>query len=259
MDLPANPFKAALKARRQQIGIWCSIPGSGHAEALATCGFDWMLIDTEHAVIDHTTVLAMLQAVAPWPTHAVVRPGWNDATEIKRLLDLGAQTLLVPYVQTAEEAARAVAAVRYAPQGMRGVAAATRASRFGMVRDYVARANDEICLLVQAETAEALSRIEEIASVEGVDGVFIGPADLAASMGYPGQSAHPEVKAAALDAIRRLASKGVPAGILSFDAEFLDEAVAAGTTFTAVDGDAALLYRTARATAAGWKAKPHGH
>lgn len=253
MDLPVNPFKAALKAGRPQWGIWCSIPGSGHAEALAGCGFDWMMIDTEHAVMDHATVLAMLQAVAPWPTHAIVRPGWNDATEIKRLLDLGAQTLLVPYVQSAAEAAKAVAAVRYAPQGMRGVASATRASRYGMVPDYVARANAEICLLVQAETAEALARIEEIAGVEGVDGVFIGPADLAASMGHPGQPSHPAVKAAVLEAIGRLRGIGVPAGILSFDAAFLAEVAAAGTLFTAVEGDAPLLYRSARATAAKWK------
>lgn len=252
MDLPANPFKAALKAGRPQFGIWCSIPGSAHAEAMASCGFDWMLIDTEHSAMDHTTVLAMLQGAAAWPTHPVVRPGWNDATEIKRILDLGAQSLLVPYVQTAEEAARAVAAVRYAPQGMRGVAGTTRASRFGLIRDYVARANAEICLLVQAETAEALARIEEIAAVDGVDGVLIGPSDLAASMGLPGQPAHPEVKAATLDAIARLRKAGMPAGILTFDAGFLDEAVAAGTLFTAVEGDTSLLYKAARATAARW-------
>jgi 4-hydroxy-2-oxoheptanedioate aldolase len=255
MDLPVNPFKAALRAGRPQFGIWCSIPGSAHAEALASCGFDWMLIDTEHSVMDHTTVLAMLQAAAPWPTHPIVRPGWNDATEIKRILDLGAQTILVPYVQTAEEAARAVAAVRYAPQGMRGVAGATRASRFGLVKDYVARANAEVCLLVQAETAEALARIEEIAAVEGVDGVFIGPSDLAASMGYPGQPAHPEVKAATMDAIARLRKAGVPAGILTFDAVFLEEAVAAGTLFTAVEGDTSILYKGARAVAATWKGR----
>jgi 4-hydroxy-2-oxoheptanedioate aldolase len=255
MDLPVNAFKAALKAGRPQFGIWCSIPGSAHAEALASCGFDWMLIDTEHSVMDHTTVLAMLQGAAAWPTHPIVRPGWNDATEIKRILDLGAQTVLVPYVQTAEEAARAVAAVRYAPQGMRGVAGATRASRFGLVKDYVARANAEVCLLVQAETAEALARIEEIAGVEGVDGVFIGPSDLAASMGLPGQPAHPEVKAATFDAIARLRAVGVPAGILTFDPAFLEEAVAAGTLFTAVEGDTSLLYKAARATAAKWKGR----
>ncbi len=253
MDLPRNHFKAALRAGRNQIGIWCSLPGSGHAEALAGCGFDWMLIDTEHAIIDHTTVLAMLQAAAPYPTQVVVRPGWNDAVEIKRLLDLGAQTILVPYVQSADEAARAVAAVRYPPRGMRGVAGLTRASRFGQVDRYTARADAEICLLVQAETAEALDRLDEIAGVDGVDGVFIGPADLAASMGHPGQPAHPEVRAATVAAIARLKARGMPAGILTFDPGFLAEAVAAGTTFTAVDADVGILYRQARALAARWK------
>ena len=254
MDLPKNPLKAALAAGRQQIGIWCSIPGSGHAEALAGCGFDWMLIDTEHSIIDLATVQAMLQAAAPYPTHAAVRPGWNDPVEIKRLLDIGAQTILVPYVQNAAEARKAVAAVRYPPQGMRGVAGITRASRYGTVADYTARANAEICLLVQVETADALAEIEAIAAVEGVDGIFIGPADLAASMGHPGNPGHPSVKAAILDAIRRIRAAGKPAGILSLDPAFVKEAVAAGTLFTAVDVDAAILLRGAREAAKSWKA-----
>ncbi|MFN3973224.1 MAG: aldolase/citrate lyase family protein [Gemmobacter sp.] len=255
MDLPKNRFKAALAAGQQQIGIWCSIPGSNHAEALAGCGFDWMLIDTEHTTADLTTVQAMLQAAAPYPTHCAVRPGWNDAVEIKRLLDAGAQTILVPYVQDAAEAARAVAAVRYPPNGTRGVAGITRASRFGMVADYTARADAEICLLVQVETAHALDRIEEIAGVEGVDGIFIGPADLAASMGHPGNPGHPAVRGAILAAIGRIRAAGRPAGILSLDPAFLAEAVAAGTTFTAVDVDAAILLRGARALAAEWTAR----
>lgn len=254
MDLPINRFKAALKAGRQQIGIWCSIPDAGICEALAGCGFDWMMIDTEHGVIDVAKAQAMLQAAAPYPTHAAVRPGWNDAVEIKRLLDVGAQTILVPYVQNAAEAARAVAAVRYPPHGTRGVAGITRASRFGVVADYTARANAEICLLVQAETAEALGHIEAIAAVDGVDGIFIGPADLAASMGHPGNPGHPEVRAAILDAIARIRAAGKPAGILSLDPEFLREAVAAGTTFTAVDVDSAILLNGARAAALAWKA-----
>ena len=254
MDLPVNRFKAGLREGRQQIGVWCSLPLSAHAEALAGCGFDWMMIDTEHTVVDHTTVLAMLQAVAPYPTHAGVRPGWNDATEIKRLLDIGAQTILVPYVQSADEARAAVAAVRYPPDGMRGVAGMTRASRFGMVPDYFKRADAEICLLVQAETVAALDALEEIAGVEGVDGIFIGPADLSASMGHPGNMKHPEVRAAIVDAIRRIVAAGKPAGFLASDEEMLREAMAAGTTFTAVDMDIGMLYRTARATAARWKA-----
>lgn len=254
MDLPKNTFKAALAEGRQQIGLWCAIPGSGHVESLAGCGFDWLLIDTEHTVVDHATVLAMLQGVAPYPTHAVVRPGWNDAVEIKRLLDIGAQSILVPYVQNAAEAAKAVAAVRYPPQGIRGVAGITRASRYGQVSDYVARANAEICLLVQVETAEALRNIEDIAAVEGVDGIFIGPADLAASMGHPGNLDHPQVKAAIIDAIKRIRAAGKPAGILSLDPAFVAQSIAAGTIFTAVDVDSAVLLRGARAAAKLWKA-----
>ena len=254
MDLPKNTFKAALLAGRQQIGIWCSLPGPAHAEALASCGFDWMVIDTEHTVTGQDTVLAMLQAVAPWPTHPVVRPGWNDAVEIKRLLDAGAQTILVPYVQPAEEAAQAVAAVRYPPRGVRGVAGVTRASRYGLVPNYIARAEEEICLLVKIETRAALDQIESIAAVDGVDGIFIGPADLATSMGHAGNAAAPEVQAAILDAIRRIVAAGKPAGILSLDRDFLPRAVQAGTRFTAVDTDMTLLLREARALSAAWKA-----
>lgn len=253
MDLPRNPFKAALAAGRPQIGIWCSIPEPGHAEALAGCGFDWMLIDTEHTTASLATVQSMLQAAAPYPTHAAVRPGWNDAVEIKRLLDAGAQTLLVPYVQSADEAAAAVAAVRYPPHGRRGVAGITRATRFGMVEGYTQRADAEICLLLQVETAEALERIEEMAAVPGVDGLFIGPSDLAASMGHPGAPDHPEVRRAVLDAIGRIRAAGRPAGILSLNPAFLREAVAAGSLFTAVDVDAAILYRHARELARAWK------
>jgi 4-hydroxy-2-oxoheptanedioate aldolase len=194
-----------------------------------------------------------LQAVAPYPTHAVVRPGWNDAVEIKRILDSGALSILVPYVQNAEEAARAASAVRYPPHGTRGVAGITRASRFGLVDSYTARANEEVCLLVQVETVEALNNLEAIASVEGVDGVFIGPADLAASMGFPGNPGASEVKSAILKAIKRINAAGKPAGILSLDQSFLKVAVAAGTRFTAVDVDQAILLRGARALAQEWK------
>ncbi len=253
MELPKNPFKAALREGRQQIGIWCALSGSGHAESLAGCGFDWMLIDTEHSTVSLETVQAMLQAVAPYPTHAVVRPGWNDAVEIKRILDAGATSILVPYVQNDEEATRAVSAVRYPPHGTRGVAGITRASRFGMIDSYTANANAEICLLVQVETVEALANLEAIAAVDGVDGVFIGPADLAASMSFPGNPGAPEVKSAILKAIKRINDCGKPAGILSLDQAFLKEAVAAGTRFTAVDVDQAILLRGARALAQAWK------
>jgi 4-hydroxy-2-oxoheptanedioate aldolase len=253
MKLPKNAFKAALAEGRAQIGLWVTIPGSDNAEAMAGCGFDWLLIDTEHSTVGLDTVKSMLQAMAPYPVSAAVRPGWNDAVEIKRILDAGAQTILVPYVQNAEEAARAVAAVRYPPSGMRGVAGITRATRYGLVDGYTANADSEICLLVQVETAEALHHIEAIAAIDGVDGIFIGPADLAASMGYPGNPSAPQVRAAILDAIARIRTAGKPAGILSLDPAFLKEAVAAGSVFTAVDVDQAILLRGARAIAQDWK------
>lgn len=253
MELPRNALKAALAEGRAQIGLWVSIPGSDNAEALAGCGYDWLLIDTEHSTVSLDTVKSMLQAIAPYPVSAVVRPGWNDAVEIKRILDAGAQSILVPYVQNAEEAARAVAAVRYPPNGMRGVAGITRATRYGLVEGYTARADSEICLLVQVETAEALEHIEAIAAVDGVDGIFIGPADLATSMGHPGNPSAPGVRAAILDAIARIRKAGKPAGILSLDPALLRDAVQAGSVFTAVDVDQAILLRGARALAQSWK------
>ena len=252
MDLPRNGFKRALAEGRRQIGLWCSIPDGGTVELLAGCGYDWLLIDTEHTPMGPRDALALMQAAAAYPVSTIVRPGWNDPVEIKRLLDCGAQTLLVPYVQDAEEARAAVAAVRYAPAGVRGVAGLTRAARFGAVEDYARRAHEEICLLVQVETATALDAIETIAAVEGVDGIFVGPADLAASMGRPGEPSHPDVRAAVLDAVRRIRGAGVPAGILTLDQAFLREVADAGAQFVAVDVDAALLRRGALARREEW-------
>jgi 4-hydroxy-2-oxoheptanedioate aldolase len=253
VDLPVNRFKQALKDGQQQIGLWNSIPGPLVAEALAGCGFDWVVIDTEHAPTDVPDVLGMLQAMAPYPVSAVVRPAANDPVLIKRLLDFGAQTLILPYIQSAEEAQAAVAAMRYAPRGMRGVAGLTRASRFGAVPDYTRRADAEICLILQVETALALSRIEEIAATDGVDGLFIGPADLAASMGHPGALDHPAVKAAIEDAIRRITATGKPAGILTSDAAFARACMGWGTRFTAVGMDIGLMLQAARGLAASYR------
>jgi 4-hydroxy-2-oxoheptanedioate aldolase len=253
VDLPVNRFKQALKGGQQQIGLWNSIPGPLVAEALAGCGFDWVVIDTEHAPTDVPDVLGMLQAMAPYPVSAVVRPAANDPVLIKRLLDFGAQTLILPYIQSAEEAQAAVAAVRYAPRGMRGVAGLTRASRFGAVPDYTRRADAEICLILQVETALALSQIEEIAATDGVDGLFIGPADLAASMGHPGALDHPAVKAAIKDAIRRITATGKPAGILTSDAAFARACMGWGTRFTAVGMDIGLMLQAARGLAASYR------
>ncbi len=251
MKHPENRFRAALRDGRQQIGLWNSIGGNTVPEALAGTGVDWVLIDTEHAAVEVTDVLPALQAIAATPqVSAVVRPAWNDPVIIKRLLDFGAQTLLIPYVQSADEARAAVAAVRYPPTGMRGVAGLSRASRYGQIEDYTATASSQICLLVQIETAAALDRLDEIAGVEGVDGVFIGPADLAASLGHPGNPGHPDVRGAILGAIDRLRALGVPVGILSMDRDFLRECIARGTSFTAVGIDLDLLLKGARAVAA---------
>jgi 4-hydroxy-2-oxoheptanedioate aldolase len=255
MEITKNTFKAAIAQGRQQIGIWCMIGDAGHAEALATCGFDWMLIDTEHTAITLPMVQAMLQAAAPYPTHCIVRPGSLDPVEIKRLLDIGAQSLLIPMVNSADEARRAVAATRYAPEGMRGYAGMTRATRFGTVTDYTRRAADEICVLVQIESVAALAAIEEIAAVPGVDGLFIGPADLAATMGHADATSHPEVQAAVVDAIDRIRRSGKPAGILTLAPGFLEAAYQAGTVFTAVAIDQALMVQAARDLAAQWTSR----
>ncbi len=246
-ELPRNPFKAALAAGRHQTGLWCMIPGPLVAEALATCGYDWLLLDTEHTVTDVPDILPMLQAVAAYPVAPVVRAQWNDAVLVKRLLDLGVQTLMLPYVQTAEEARAAVRAMRYAPAGIRGVSGMTRATRYGGIAGYQARAADELCLIVQIETADAVTRIPEIAAVEGVDALFVGPADLAASMGHGADLSHPEVRHMIHRAIAAIRAAGKPAGILTVDEGFAGQCIAWGTAFTAVGVDMTLLVGAARA------------
>lgn len=246
MQLPPNTFKHAIAEGRQQIGLWCTLPSSFTVEALAGCGFDWLLIDTEHAPGDPLTALAQLQATAAYPTHTAVRPAANDPVLIKQFLDAGAQTLLIPQIRNAAEARAAASAMRYPPNGIRGVAGITRATRFGLVEDYARRAEEELCLLIQIETRSALAEIEAIAEVDGVDGLFIGPSDLAASLGYPGKPGHPDVKAAVENAIARIRKTGKPAGILSLDPDFVRRCIKLGTVFTAVDVDAAILLRHAR-------------
>ncbi|MGL6212167.1 MAG: HpcH/HpaI aldolase family protein [Paracoccaceae bacterium] len=253
MMLPKNHFKQALAEGRQQLGLWNSIPGPVVAEMLAGAGYDWVCIDTEHSATDVPDTLGMMQAMAPYPVSAVVRPASQDPVLIKRFLDLGAQTLLIPYVQSADEARRLVAAMRYAPRGFRGVGLTTRATRFGAVKDYVQRAEEELCLLVQVETAEALEHIEAIAAVDGVHGLFIGPSDLAASMGYPGQSMHPVVIAAIEAAIVRIVATGKAAGILTPDDAFARRCMALGTRFTALGLDLGLLAAAARGLVAGFR------
>ncbi len=255
MQMPVNRFKQGLRDGPAQIGLWCSLANHVSTEVVAEAGFDWLLLDTEHAPSDLATVHHQLQAVAAGPAHPIVRPPWNDAVVIKRLLDLGVQTLLVPFVQTAEEARAAVAATRYPPQGLRGVAVTTRANRFGRVPDYFAQANREICVLVQLESRLALANLEEIAAVEGVDGLFIGPSDLSADLGHLGNPGHPEAKAAIADAVARIRASGKAAGILTPVEADARRWLEAGCRFVAVGADVGLLARQADALARSFKAQ----
>ncbi|MEM6695860.1 MAG: aldolase/citrate lyase family protein [Pseudomonadota bacterium] len=255
MEIPKNTFKAAIKAGKRQLGMWSAIPHPSIAEMLAGCGFDWLLFDTEHAPSDPLVAYSLLQAASAYPVSTGVRPSALDVTLLKRVLDAGAQTVIVPYVQTPEEAALAVAAVTYPPEGIRGVAAGMRASRWGAVKDYAQKARDEIALIIQIETREALERLDEIAAVPGLDGIFVGPSDLAASLGYPGQPGHKAVRAACVDAITRIRDAGLPPGFLALDDVVLEEMVEAGSIFTAIDVDTALLRRTALSRIAEWRAK----
>jgi len=247
MKNPENRLKRALAADEAQIGIWHTFGGSTNAELLASIGFDWVLLDTEHASVEVSQVLAGLQAIAGWPdTSAVVRISDNDTALIKRHLDQGAQSIMVPNVRSVAEAQRAVDAMHYGPRGVRGAAGLTRATRFGTIDHYDTTASDELCLILQLESPEGLAALEDIAALEGVDALFIGPADLAAAMGFPGNQKAPDVRAAILDAIARARAAGIPIGILTLDTAFRAECVAAGVTLNAAGVDMALLITAAR-------------
>jgi 4-hydroxy-2-oxoheptanedioate aldolase len=253
MELPRNGFKRALAAGETQIGLWSSLSSNYSVEVIAGAGFDWLLIDLEHSPNDLESLLAQLQAAAPYSTHPVVRVPWNDMVTIKRVLDVGAQSLLVPYVSSAAEARAAVSFTRYPPQGVRGVAGTTRATRFGRVKDYARRAHEEICVLVQVETQAALDNIEAICAAEGVDGVFIGPADLHASLGHPGEIANPKVKPLIDEAVRRIRKAGKAPGILTPSEDDARRWLECGALFVAVGADVGILARGAEALAQKFK------
>jgi len=257
MQLPVNSFKRALTDGKPQIGLWVGLADAYVAEVLATTGFDWLLIDGEHAPNDLRGTLAQLQAVAPYDTHAIVRPPAADTALIKQLLALGVQTLLAPMVESAEQARGVVAAVRYPPRGVRGVGSAlARSSRWNQIPNYLLQADGENCLLVQVESAAALDRLSEIVAVDGVDGVFFGPADLSASMGLLGQPAHPSVQGAIVEGIRTVRSAGKAAGVLCADRALARRYLDAGATFVAVGVDTTLLVRAACELSAAFKGAP---
>lgn len=242
-DLPKNQFKAALKSGDLQRGIWCTMSDPLATEMVATLEYDWMMFDTEHSPMDAISLLPLLQAVARFPVSPIVRPSSLNPAEIKKLLDLGVQTLLVPMIQNAQEAKQAVAAVTYPPSGIRGVSGLTRATNFATVPNYHKRAREEIALILQIESMEAVDEIEAIAAVEGVDAIFVGPADLAASLGVPGEASHPKVQEACEAAVKRIVAAGKPAGFMSADEAFVDRIIKAGATFISRDIDLAALKR----------------
>ena len=245
-----NEFKSAIVAGRTQVGFWQALASPYAAEICAGAGFDWLLLDGEHAPNDVRSILAALQAVAPYPVEPVVRPPVGDTVLIKQLLDIGARSLLVPLVESGAQARALVAATRYPPEGVRGIGSAiARASRWNRRGEYLADAADEICLLVQVETAAGLAALEDILAVDGIDGVFIGPADLSASLGHRGEPGHPEVQAAIDGAIGRIRAAGKPAGILLTDETEAKRAIGLGVAFIAVGVDVLLLARGAEALA----------
>ncbi|UYV39447.1 HpcH/HpaI aldolase/citrate lyase family protein [Rhodobacteraceae bacterium D3-12] len=248
MRTPENEFKRRLLAGEALDGLWMSLASPVAAEALGLLGYDWLMFDTEHAPVDLAQVQPLLQAASAGTSSLVMRPAWNDKVLIKRALDIGAQTLLVPFVQNAEEAAAAVAATRYPPHGIRGVAGGTRASRFGLASDYFEKADQNIAVLVQVETVEAMAQLEEIAAVPGVDGVFIGPSDLAASYGHLGNPGHADVQTALKEAAARLGAVGTPAGILATNSEDAKRYRTWGYAFVSCAVDLGLLVRSAAAT-----------
>jgi len=249
-----NLFKSRLKKGEPQIGLWLGLADPYCAELAANAGFDWLLIDGEHAPNDLRSTLGQLQAIAPYPSQPIIRPVLGDAALIKQMLDVGAQTLLVPMVETSEQAQHLVKAVTYPPNGIRGVGSAlARASRWNSITDYLDKADAEICLLVQVENQVGLSNLDEIAAVEGVDGVFIGPADLSAALGHRGNSGHPEVQRVIEDAILRVKKAGKAVGILSADENLARRYLELGATFVAVGVDTSVLMRGLKTLAGKFK------
>jgi 4-hydroxy-2-oxoheptanedioate aldolase len=258
VQIPTNVFKRALRQGKPQIGLWVGLADSYAAELLATAGFDCLVIDAEHAPNDPRSVLPQLQAMAPYPVHPIVRPVCGSAESIKQYLDIGAQTLIIPMVETPEQAREVVAATRYPTRGVRGVGSAlARASRWNQIDDYLRRADDEMCVLVQAESVKALGNLESIAAVDGVDGVFFGPADLASSMGLLGKPSDPAVQAAIAQGMATVKKAGKAAGTLTADRKLAHRYLAEGALFVAVGVDTTMLVKAARELAAEFKGASH--
>lgn len=249
----SNPLKQALAEGRKQVGFWLSSMSPVVAEIAAGAGFDWLLIDMEHTGNDLGDVAHALRACVGGTAEPVVRVPWNEPVVVKRLLDLGARSLLFPYVENADEAKRAVAATRYPPQGMRGYAGTTRANKYGRSKDYAAHAAEEICVLVQVESPGAIQSVPEIGKLEGIDGIFIGPNDLAANSGFLGNAAAPQMKDSILAGLKRIQATGKAAGTLNYREDEAKALFAAGFNFVAVSGDVGVVAREADRIARAFK------
>ena len=245
MKLAANQFLKAIRAGQQQVGIWVSLSSPYAAEAVAPASYDWALLDMEHSPNELTSLLGQLQAFEGSGTTAIVRPDWNDSVKVKRLLDLGAPGLLFPMVQNVAEAEAAVAACRYPPRGVRGVAGTMRGNKFGRVSDYFTEVENQTAILIQLETVDAVEQAEAIAAVDGVDGIFFGPADIGADMGHVGQPMHPDVWTLVRPMARKLMSMGMPVGTLVSDPAFAADLLNDGFSFVACGSDAGLLAKGA--------------
>lgn len=249
--LPRNRFKAGLKSGNTQFGLWLGITDTAMNEMLAGAGFDWLVVDHEHGPFELRDVLHALQTIAAYDTAPIVRPVNGEPALLKRLCDFGAQTFIVPMVDTAEQAADIVRAVKYPPQGNRGLGASmARAARWNMIPQYPHDANDEICVIVQAETVTAMENLATIATVDGVDGVFIGPSDLSASMGYLGDASHKTVINVVSKGIRKIRAASKFAGLLCLDETLVAHFIECGANFVGVGVDTLLLGNKARALAA---------
>jgi 4-hydroxy-2-oxoheptanedioate aldolase len=245
-----NHFKHALLICQRQVGLWSALCSHIAAEVIAGAGFDWIVVDGEHAPNDISSLLAQLQAMRGGTAEPVFRIPWNDSVVIKRVLDIGARSLIIPFIQNAEEARMAVAATRYPPLGVRGVSAIPRASDYGRVPKYHQNAHLDTCVLVQLESRVALREIEAIAAVDGVDGIFIGPSDLAADFGYLANPLHAEVQRAIQDAAERIRATGKSAGTLATDVEDVERLFSLGFNFTAIGSDVGILARAGERLAA---------
>lgn len=254
MPAPTNTFKQRLLAGETLIGCWLSFGEAAPAEIMGSAGFDWLLIDGEHGPNDIRSIRDQLIALEASASSPVVRVPAGLDWVLKQTLDIGAQTILVPLVETAEQATEIVRACRYPTAGIRGVgAAAARSGRFGGIPDYVPTADDQICVLVQVESLKGIENLDAILAVEGVDGVFIGPADLSADMGLKGNSKHPEAEKMICDALDRITASGKPAGCLALDDATAELYLAHGTRFLAVGIDVHLMINAARAKVAKYK------